>query len=181
MMRLASGRKRDIRATSSASGRSGGGGSGPIEEKPAANVGKIGKIAGSRLTPRYHVLKTAHWEEAKARGYLDPKVYEMGEGIWTAEHPFQWYSEKYGGGNTKIMPDEIELEIRLPKKAWRMPLGGGTADRVTKQRIPLKNITIVGGEAVAPFGAEEVTEIVVRPKGCGSWQRRCRQDDARGH
>jgi hypothetical protein len=95
---------------------------------------------------RYHTLKTAYWQQAQKRGYLDPKSYEMGHGIWTSTHPDEYYSKKMGAGFHGVGPDETEIAINLHPRHYLPTPGneqGGSADRVTKIKIPLKRVSVV--------------------------------------
>jgi hypothetical protein len=93
---------------------------------------------------RYHVLKTEHWNEAKKNGHIDPKKNAMGHGIWTSTHPVEHYVKKFGGP-PGIEHDETEVAITLHKRHFHKPPGGGSADRVTKIKVPLKHIKEVPG------------------------------------
>jgi hypothetical protein len=98
---------------------------------------------------RYHVLLTKHWNEAKKRGHLDPEHYE-GKRIWTSRHPMKHYDQKFGDGRPGLEHDETEVAITLHKRHFHEPPGGGSADRVTKIKVPLKHVKEVENERRAP-------------------------------
>lgn len=93
---------------------------------------------------RYHFTKRAYWEEAQKKGYLDPSKYSTGM-IWTSTHPDEWYAGRESDHKfSSLQKDEVELALTIPARNI-LPTpgnkGGGSADRVTRVKIPVKNIT----------------------------------------
>lgn len=91
---------------------------------------------------RYHTTKRAYWQKAQKTGVLNPNSYTTKK-IWTSTYPDDHYAKQFGIPYNGHAPDDVELAITLPAKAY-LPTpgeeGGGSADRITKEKIPISNI-----------------------------------------
>ena len=88
---------------------------------------------------RYHILKTAHWQQSLQKGHLDPEKYE-GKKIWTSKHPSSHFEKEFPGSS--LGKDETELEISMPKK-WLRGDSTHTNDRTTNRPIPTSRIKVI--------------------------------------